>query len=89
MNDAKVVSSSLLRVSEPWLDWWRDAVAWGCGMAAVGIWCDARQSRKAWLGDLTRTMDHYMRSRPFRELMGFGFRSTFGSHQLTSSTRLR
>jgi hypothetical protein len=56
---------------------------------AVGLLGDARQLRKAWLADLTRTTDHYMRSRTFRELMGLGFRTTLGSPHLTSSTPLR
>ena len=62
----------LVDLTERWLEVWRDAGAWGCGLLAVGLFRDLRQMRQSWLIDLTRTTDRYLRSPAFLELVRVG-----------------
>jgi hypothetical protein len=77
---------ALVDLTERWLEVWRDAGAWGCGLLAVGLFQDLRQMRQLWLADLTRTTDSYLRSPAFLELvrrgLGAGPRKSDSSIQL-------
>jgi hypothetical protein len=51
-----------------WLECWRQALLGG-GLAAVALHCDARQIQRRFMTDLTRTLDGYLRTPAFLELM--------------------
>jgi hypothetical protein len=74
---------------EPWLQWWRDAGAWGLGLMTVGLFYDARQLRRFWLSDLTQMTDSYLRSPALLELMRSRLRPAVGSNTSTPSTKPR
>jgi hypothetical protein len=78
-----------LGAAQPWLQWWREAGAWGCGLMAVGLFCDTRQLRRTYLADLTRTTDAYLRSPAFLELLRHTLNPAIRSTTLPSSTRPR
>jgi hypothetical protein len=55
---------------EPWLDLWRNAAIWTWGGPVAGpLAGDPKQLRSLWMAQATRTLDHYMRSTAFLELM--------------------
>jgi len=60
----------LQAITAQWLDWWRQAGVWSYGnLTAAAFFYQPRQMRSAWLADLTRTMDGYLRSAPVLEWM--------------------
>jgi hypothetical protein len=58
--------------ADPWLKVWREAGAWNYGLMTVAVLVGARQMRKSWLADLTRTADSFLRSPAFLELVRGG-----------------
>jgi hypothetical protein len=56
-------------LAQQWLDVWREAGACSWGLMALALFHDVRQTRRAWLADLTRTADSYLRSPAFLELV--------------------
>jgi hypothetical protein len=68
-----------LGLAAPWFQLWRDAGAWGYGLMAVGLYCNARQLRRTVLTDLTRTTDQYLRSPAFLEILRCTLRSAASS----------
>jgi hypothetical protein len=75
----------MLGIAVPWLEWCRDAGAWTCGLMALGLLRDARQMRKFWLADLTRSTDLYLRSPAFLDLMRRGLGALNTSTRPSSS----
>jgi hypothetical protein len=80
----------LAAFTEQWLEWWRQASSLGFGgLAAGAVFPDYRQLQKLWLADLTQTMDRYMRSSAFLELMRCNLKTMTQSTELVAPSRLR
>jgi hypothetical protein len=62
-----VDANPLLELTDQWMDCWRKAVALGYGLPAALT--DPRQTRNAWLAELTNATDRYLRSPAFLEWM--------------------
>jgi hypothetical protein len=55
---------------QPWFDLWRTAAIWTWGGPVAGpLGGDPKQLRSLWMTQTTRSLDHYMRSTAFLELM--------------------
>jgi len=55
---------------QPWFDLWRTAAIWTWGGPVAGpLGGDPKQLRSVWMAQATRSLDHYMRSTAFLELM--------------------
>jgi hypothetical protein len=79
----------LRAMMEPWLDLWRQAAALSySSWTATALFYDPRKLRSAWLADLTRVMDGYLRSPAFLEWMRAGLTMTRPT-DLASPNRLK
>ena len=55
---------------QPWFDLWRNAAIWTWGGPVAGPFGgDPKQLHRLWMAQASRTLDHYMRSAAFLELM--------------------
>jgi hypothetical protein len=75
---------------EPWMQWWRQAGALGySNWNAAAFFYDPRQLRNAWLADLTRSMDVYLRSPAFLDWLRASLSLMARPTALASPNRLK
>jgi hypothetical protein len=87
---ARLAHDPLREVTDQWLDWCRQAGAWSYGnFTAAAFFYDPRQMRRAWLAELGRSTDRYLRSAPFLEWMRISLAGVARSRQAFSANRLK
>jgi hypothetical protein len=69
VRSGDLATSSLLALTEQWLDCWWNAVRLGCADLPAAVLTDPRRTRNAWLADLTVATDRYLRSPAFLDCM--------------------
>jgi hypothetical protein len=68
----------LVACAQQWLDIWRHAGAVGMGGLTAASLFDVKRLQRLWLAELTRTMDAYLRTPAFLEVMRTGLRAVTG-----------